>query len=131
MRYVCLALAVFLGSAAQAAGPAYSADSIVNGANFAPGPLAPNSIATLFGTDLAWGEESLTDANTTSGSLPTSLADVRVYVANYPAPLFYVGPKQINFLIPGNLTIGPVKVWVARQGVHGPEVTIKLVDAVP
>ncbi|HLK49831.1 MAG TPA: hypothetical protein VKT49_16930 [Bryobacteraceae bacterium] len=131
MWHVCLALSVFFAGAARAAGPAYSADSIVNGANFAAGPLAPNSIASLFGTDLAWWEESLTSENTAAGSLPTTLADVRLYVANYVAPLFYVGPRQINFLIPGNLRTGPVTVRVARQGVTGPEVTITLVDAVP
>ena len=131
MFYVCLALAALFGSAAQAAAPVYSAESIVNGANFAPGPLAANAIATIFGTDLAWSTETLTEENTRAGALPNSLADVRVFVGNYSAPLIYVSPAQINFLIPGNLSQGPQPVWVARQGVHGPEVTITLVDAVP
>lgn len=131
MFSVCLALAALVTSAAQAAAPVYSAESIVNGANFAPGPLAPNAIATIFGTDLAWSKETLTEENTRAGRLPTSLADVRVYVGNYSAPLIYVSPVQINFLIPGDLSPGPQKVWVMRQGVHGPEVPITLVDAVP
>ena len=131
MSSVCVILAVLAGSAAQAAAPVYSAESIVNGANFAPGPLAPNAIATIFGTDLAWSTEALTEENTRAGALPNSLANVRVFVANYSAPLLYVSPTQINFLIPGNLGTGPQTVWVARQGVHGPEVTVKLADAVP
>src|SRR5579871_467873 len=132
MFHVCLALAVLFGSAAKAAGPpVYSAESIVNGANFAPGALAPNSIATIFGADLAWWTETLTDENTRAGTLPTSLADVRVFVANYVAPLIYVSPTQINFLIPCNLRPGPVTVWVARQGVHGPLATVTLVEAAP
>lgn len=132
MRHVCLALAVLLASTAQAAGPpVYSAESIVNGANFAQGALAPNSITTIFGADLAWWTETLTQENTGAGMLPTSLADVRVYVANYVAPLIYVSPAQINFLIPCDLRPGPVTVWVARQGVHGPQVAVTLVDAAP
>jgi uncharacterized protein (TIGR03437 family) len=131
MFYVSLVLAALFGTAAQAAAPVYSAESIVNGANFAQGPLAPNSIATIFGTDLAWWTETLTEENTRAGALPNSLADVRVYVANYVSPLIYVSPTQINFLIPGNLSPGPANVWVMRQGVHGPEVPIALVDAVP
>jgi uncharacterized protein (TIGR03437 family) len=126
-----LAAAVLFGGVARAANPLYSADSIVNGANFAPGPLAPNSIATIFGTDLAWWQEGLTAENTAAGFLPNHLADVRVYVANYVAPLIYVCPTQINFLIPGNLRTGPVTVRVARQGVTGPEVSVTLVSAVP
>src|SRR5690242_13821987 len=111
MWQVCLVLAALVASTAQAAGPVYSAESIVNGANFAPGPLAPNSIATIFGADLAWWTETLTQENTRVGALPNSLADVRVYVANYPAPLIYVSPTQINFLIPGDLRPGLVTVW--------------------
>ena len=131
MFYVCVVLAALFGSAARAAAPAYSAESIVNGANFAPGPLAPNAIATIFGTELAWWTETLTVENTRAGMLPFSLADVRVYVANYPATLIYVSPMQINFLVPIDLTPGPAVVRTVRQGVTGPEVSITLVDAVP
>ncbi len=128
-RYLLVTAAV--ATAVYAAEPLYSAASIVNGANFAPGPVAPNSLATLFGTDLAWGVESLTEANTSSGNLPTALSDARLYVANSPAPLIYVSPTQINFLVVGNLRPGPVPVRVVRQGVTGPEVTLTLVEANP
>ena len=131
MFCVYLAIAALSVGAAQTLAPVYSAESIVNGANFAPGPLAPNSIATLFGQNLSWSIETLTEENTRAGFLPTHLADVRVYVANYVSPLIYVSPTQINFLIPGNLKTGPAAVRVARQGVTGPEVTVTLVDAVP
>jgi len=130
IRTWLIGAALFVNAASGQA-PAYSAENIVNAANFTPGPQAPNAAVSLFGTNLAWWEETLTAENTRAGLLPTSLADVRVYVANYPAPLLYVGPTQINFLVPGNLRTGPVPVRVVRQGVTGPEVTITLVDAVP
>lgn len=131
VRCVYLIGAVLWASAAWGEAPAYSAESIVNGANFAPGPLAPNSAATIFGTNLAWWTEQMNAENTREGFLPGFLADVRVFVANYLAPLIYVSPTQINFLVPGDLRPGPVTVWVARQGVHGPEVTVTLVEAAP
>jgi uncharacterized protein (TIGR03437 family) len=126
-----LIAAALVASAAWGQAPAYSAQSTVNGANFAAGPVAPNSVVSIFGTNLAWWEEVLTQEHTRGGSLPTSLADVRVYVANYVTPLFYVGPTQVNFLVPGNLRTGDVPVRVVRQGVSGPEVTLTLVEAVP
>lgn len=130
LRFVAV-LAVLLVDVAGAAGPTYSADRIVSATTLAQGPLAPNSYVSIFGKDLAWGEEALTADRLAGGLLPTTLGDVRVYVANYAAPLFYAGPAQINFLIPGNLKTGDVPLRVVRQGVTGPEVTIRLVDAAP
>jgi len=131
MIRVWLVLAALFAGQARGAAPSYSADSIVNGANFAPGPLAPNSIVSLFGTNLSWSTAGMTDEQAGVGILPTFLADTRVYVANYVAPLLFVSPTQINFLIPGNLRAGKVTVRVARQGVTGPSVAIKLLDAAP
>jgi uncharacterized protein (TIGR03437 family) len=110
-------------------GPTYSADSIVNGANFAPGPFAPNSIITIFGSNLAFNAAGVT-ANTTN-TLPTQLSDVRVYVNNTNTPLIYVCPTQINLVIPSNLKAGTVPIRVVRQGLTGPEISLTLVDAAP
>jgi uncharacterized protein (TIGR03437 family) len=131
MMRAWLVLAVLFAGQARGAAPSYSADSIVNGANFAPGPLAPNSVVTLFGTNLSWSTAGVSDEQAGTGILPTFLADTRVYVANYVAPLLFVSPTQINFLIPGNLRPGKVMVRVARQGVTGPSISVTLVDAAP
>ena len=113
---------------AMVAAPSYSAESIVNAASYAPGPLAPNSLGTIFGVDLSFEKASATVLN---NRLTTELAGVRVYVMDMPAPLFYVSAEQINFLVPGNLIAGNVKVRVIRQGVTGPDVIVRLVDAAP
>ena len=110
-------------------GPTYSADSIVNSANFAPGPFAPNSIITIFGANLAFNAAgAVADVTNT---LPTVLSDVRVYVNNTTVPLVYVCPKQINLVIPSNLKAGTVPIRVVRQGLTGPEISLTLVDAAP
>ena len=126
-----LVLAALFAAQARGAAPSYSADSIVNAANFAAGSLAPNSIVTLFGKNLSWSTAGMSDEQASTGILPTFLADTRVYVANYVVPLLYVSPTQINFLIPGNLRPGRATVRVARQGVTGPSIYVTLVDAAP
>jgi uncharacterized protein (TIGR03437 family) len=62
-----------------------SALTVVNAASFAAGPLAPDSIATAFGT---------------------GLAGASVTVAGTPASVFYSSPHQVNFLIPAGLPTG-------------------------
>jgi uncharacterized protein (TIGR03437 family) len=48
-----------------------------------------------------------------------------------PAPLLYVSPTQINFLIPSDEITGPVVIRVSRQNVAGPAVTVTLTNAAP
>jgi uncharacterized protein (TIGR03437 family) len=74
--------------------PVPFAAAIVNAATYGP-QMAPGSIATIFGTDLAPGV-----APALTLPLPTSLAGTRVEIGGIPAPLFYVSPTQINLLLP-------------------------------
>jgi uncharacterized protein (TIGR03437 family) len=111
--------------------PSYSSASIVNSASFQTAALSPNTIASIFGTDLSYGTGGVSDADIGSGFLPLTLAGVRVFVAGIPASLYYVSPSQINFLIPAELLPGNVALYVAREGTRGPFVTLTLVDAFP
>jgi uncharacterized protein (TIGR03437 family) len=110
--------------------PSYSSAGIVNSASN-QAPLSPNSIASLYGINLAYDTASVSQSDIGSGALPTVLAGVAVFVAGLPAPLYYVSPLQINFLIPANLRTGDVTVFVARQGTRGPFATITLLDTSP
>jgi uncharacterized protein (TIGR03437 family) len=69
--------------------------AVVNAASFIAGaPLAPGSLASLFG--------NFTNAATVvaQGSpLPTTLGNVEVVVNGRSAPLLYVSPTQINFQV--------------------------------
>jgi uncharacterized protein (TIGR03437 family) len=104
---------------------------IVNAPNYAPGPFAPNSIATIFGSGLARSSQGLTAGDIFNNTLPAELNSTRVYVMDSPAPLLYVSSGQINFLVPGNQLAGEVKIRVVREGLTGPEVTVTLLDAAP
>ncbi|MGE0126510.1 MAG: IPT/TIG domain-containing protein [Blastocatellales bacterium] len=73
---------------------------------FAGNEVSSNSIAALFGSNLATGVEV---AVTTP--LPTSLLGTTVTIrdgggGDYPAQLFFVSPSQINYLVPSFIT-GP------------------------
>jgi uncharacterized protein (TIGR03437 family) len=129
MRTVLLA---FLSLPAWAAAPYYSASSIVNAASNVAGPLAPNTIVSLYGRDLSWNTRALRLENLSGGLLPTYLpgAGVTVYVNNFPAALYYVSPTQINFLMPA-VTPGRARIVVLRDGLRGPEAEIAVGDVAP
>src|SRR5258706_824005 len=111
--------------------PSYSAASIVNSASYQAAALSANTIASLFGTDLAYSTGAVSQTDVGAGAMPTVLAGVRVFVSGMPASLYYVSPKQINFLIPAELRPGDATVFVAREGTHGPILTVTLADASP
>ncbi|MDX2033142.1 MAG: putative Ig domain-containing protein [Blastocatellia bacterium] len=89
----------------------------VSAANFLPNnPLAPESIVAGFGMNLT----STIQAATTL-PLPTELAGVSLKVrdsagAERLAPLFFVSPTQINYLLPAGTAIGPSTVTVTNGG---------------
>ena len=126
-----LVLALLLTSVAWGQAPVYSADNMVNAPNYAPGPFAPNSVATIFGSGLARSSQGLTADVILNNTLPKELNSTRVYVLDEPAPLLYVSDGQVNFLVPGDQLDGDVTIRVVREGVTGPKVTVTLVDAAP
>ena len=89
--------------------------AMTNGASFALEPVAPESIATLFGINLA---SSIVVAPAGAG-LPNVLDDTSVDITDSsgvtrPASLFAVTPTQINLLIPVGTALGPADVRVNR-----------------
>ncbi|MBS1858566.1 MAG: hypothetical protein JST11_24570 [Acidobacteria bacterium] len=87
----------------------------VNGANFIVNrALAPNTITSLF--PLSNGSFGKDTAPAPGVPLPLVLADVQVLVNGTPAALYYVGPTQINLVIPWNApTSGTADVQVTKQ----------------
>ena len=86
--------------------------AVVSAASFAPGPVAPDSIAAIFGTRLATGV-----AQAESASLPGSLLGTTVQIRDskgvaYAAPLFSVSPGQVNVLIPANVAAGQATLTI-------------------
>lgn len=111
--------------------PSYTAGGIVNAATQLPGTLAPNTIASIYGTNLSWTTHTVTSGDLDGGTLPDSLEGVSVYVNGILSNLFFVSPGQINFLIPYEIVGSSVTLFVERQGIVGPEVTIPLATTSP
>jgi uncharacterized protein (TIGR03437 family) len=87
--------------------------SVLNAGSYAAIPIAADGYTVAFGTDF-----STAVAQTPSITLPTALAGVTVMVADsngltLAAPLFYVSPTQIDFLVPEGLAIGGATVTVS------------------
>jgi uncharacterized protein (TIGR03437 family) len=111
--------------------PLYTAQGVVNAASQTAGALAPNTIATLYGTNLAFDTRAVASTDIVRGIMPTSLDGVGVWVNSIPCSLFFVSPTQINFLVPYQLTAGTVSLIVARDSQAGPTVSIQLDSTSP
>jgi uncharacterized protein (TIGR03437 family) len=87
-------------------------DSVLNAGSYAAAPLASDEYVVAFGANF-----STTAAQTKSLTLPATLAGATVSVTDSTgvtrsAPLFYVSPTQIDFLVPEGLANGSATVTV-------------------
>jgi len=88
----------------------------LNGASFARSTLAPESAVAAFGEGFANGTASGDGVNP-----PTTLAGTTVRVTDSAgveslAPLYYVSPGQVNYLLPKGIAPGPAKVVFQAGG---------------
>ena len=78
--------------------------------------VAPDSLGSIFGANL-----SSTTQRAASQSLPLSLGGFRLTVqdsagTSASAPLLYVSPRQINFLMPSGLVTGVATFTITGEG---------------
>jgi uncharacterized protein (TIGR03437 family) len=98
-------------------GPAPTTLATVCAASFSIGaPVAPGAIVSGFGQGLATSTESAITI-----PLPTMLAGATVLVRDTAgiervAPLFYVSPTQINYIVPEYTKPGPATASVSLEG---------------
>jgi uncharacterized protein (TIGR03437 family) len=113
--------------------PAYSASSLVNSASNQPGPLAPNTIASLYGTELSFSTRALEATDVRNGQIPTLLptTGVRVLVNSIAAQIYFVSPRQVNLLIPSIIATGPAELQLIVDGRAGPAVRFTVSEAAP
>lgn len=99
----------------------------VSAASFAPnGSLTPDGIVAGFGTGL-----SQNVAAATALPLPTTLDGTSVLVNGVAAPLFFVSPGQINYLIPTATANGTATITVRRNGVDTAQGTATIESVAP
>jgi len=103
---------MLLASAAFGQTPAIQENGVVSGAGSSRVGIAPGSLISIFGTELAAG---LSNAN--SVPLSTTLGDVNSVTINGTAvPLVLVSGGRINAQLPWTFAAGPADVIVNRAG---------------
>jgi virginiamycin B lyase len=85
----------------------------VSAASFTQGDIAAESIVAAFGSRLAIATEAATTL-----PLPAELAGTKVSVrdsagAQRDAPLFFVSPSQVNYLVPAGTASGAATITIA------------------
>jgi uncharacterized protein (TIGR03437 family) len=110
-------------------GPAWTYyQGVVDNAQYAAGdPLAQGGIIALFGEQLTAGPV----AQASKLPLDTTLGGATVFINNQPAPIYYVSPGQIDFVIPYGTAPGDAVVRVDRDGQRGNSVGVSIVPTAP
>lgn len=111
----------------------YTSGSIVNAASNVAGPVAPNSIVSIYGSGLSYVARALSDEDIRAGVLPIALpaTGVTATIGRQLARFYYVSPTQINILVPALLIPGEYVAKVARDANGGPEVKITVAATAP
>ena len=110
---------------AAVSGPTLNFSGVVDNAAYKTG-LASGSIAAVFGTQLTGSA-----ANAGSFPLPTTLGGVQLLMNGTAVPLFYVGPNQIDFQVPYNLTAGQIILQEMLNGMPSNQVSATVNSVAP
>ena len=103
-------------SRVAAPGPSINVGGIVNATTYTTGPLTPNMIISIFGTNLA---TVAAPGEVVRGSYPTTLFGTKVTFGTNDAQLLYVSPLQINAVVPSGIA-GDMDVFVTVDGALSP-----------
>ena len=120
-----------LASCAYAQTPVVNAGGIVNSASYSSSGVAPGSVVSIFGTNLASGTAA-------AGGIPlqTTLGDVQSVTFNgIAAALYFVSETQINAQVPWNVASGSsggsATVVVTNSGGSSAPQSVQIVPAMP
>jgi uncharacterized protein (TIGR03437 family) len=108
--------------------PVIAPGAVLNSASFSPGEvLAPGSLVSIFGSQLADGEARSGDT-----PLDTNLANTEVRLNDRPMPLLYVSSGQINAQIPYDVPSNtPLQLLVRKIDAQSYPETVTVAPAAP
>lgn len=116
-----------------ATAPVVPADSVVNNASFATGtiPIAPGTIAAIFGSNLNDGSSNAFSSFGNDGKLLTTLGGASVTFNGISASMFSSFPGQLNVQIPPELAGTSASVVVTVGGQMSAPQTVALESLSP
>jgi len=89
--------------------------SVVNGASYANGAVAPGELITVFGSSIGPASPGVPTTALPFTKFPTSLNGIQVTFGGTPAPLLYASSGQINAVVPFEVA-GQTSVQMAISG---------------
>lgn len=104
---------------------------ITDGADFTQAaPVSPGEVVTIFGSSLSAGAPAVFDP--AQAQLPVALGGTSITVNGQAAPLMYVSPTQINFVLPYEIA-GQSQATIQLNAPNGVTAsrTLPVVDATP
>ena len=101
-----------LNTAPAAVHPAIS--SVVNGASFLEGPVAPGELVTIFGVDLGPSAGAPSELN--GDFFAKTVGGTQVTFSGTVAPLLFASSTQINAVVPFGVTGPTTEVQVLQEG---------------
>lgn len=111
--------------------PTPAVTSVLNAASDVAGAVAPGEIISLFGTNI--GPATPTSLQLTStGMVPTTIADTQVTFDGIAAPIIYVSSGQINAIVPYEIAgRATTNLIVTRSSVASASLTLNVADTAP
>jgi uncharacterized protein (TIGR03437 family) len=100
--------------------------AIVNAASLTTGPVAPGSLISIFGSNLADATEFAPAA-----WLPRSLGGATLSINGAVAPLVFVSPSQINAQVPFGAPAGPASAVLQLTGMPPVSIEFSIAPAAP
>lgn len=106
--------------------PALSSGGVVNAATFQGGGVAPGEIISIFVGNAGPAQGVVaTEFDPATGLLPTTLAGVRVFFNDVPAPLFFVRSDQLNVQVPFEAAgLDSVEIRIEYEGAQSGSVRV-------
>jgi len=123
LRFSLLLILGFAGLPALAQTP--TIQGVTDSATYGP-RVAPGSLASIFGTNLAAQTESAANF-----PLPTSLGGATVTIGSVTAPLLYASATQINFQVPSSLSAGTSSLVVNGPGGASSSFSVTIATSAP
>lgn len=129
----CVATVLFASDPGLRQAPSYTATTIVNLASGRAGELAPNTLAAIFGRELATVTRARQASDLQGGLLPSVLpgTGVTVRVNGLLAGVEYVSPEVVVFVVPADLLPGAANIVLTRNALSGPSARVTLQELAP
>jgi uncharacterized protein (TIGR03437 family) len=124
-------VSVLLNATRTPSRPVITSDSVLSGASFRGGPVAPGEIVTIRGRSLGPDQRAGLEL-TASGQVSATLARVRVLFDGIAAPLIYAESGQVSAVVPYSV-IGEknTQVQIEYQGRRSDPILIPIAAVAP